>query len=213
MSSRSSSLRLYSYLLLPGDALEASHVRTQSIRNDDRAVGLLVVFKDGEPCASDSQAAPVECVNKLRLALAPRLEPNIRSPSLKSLKVRTRRNLPIELLSRKPNFKVEGLRGRESRVAGAEQNAPVGKIQRFQNLLGIACQSLVFGVRLVRARKLYQLHFLKLVLANNPTCILACCACLGAEARCISCEADRQPGLVQNLVTIEIGDRHLSRRD
>ena len=54
--------------LLPTDPLLAVKVRPQSLRNDDRAIGLLVIFDDREPGPSDGQAAAIESVEEFRLA-------------------------------------------------------------------------------------------------------------------------------------------------
>ena len=48
-----------------GDYGFAAHVRDEGVRDADGAVGLLVVFEDGEVGASDGETAAVESVDEL----------------------------------------------------------------------------------------------------------------------------------------------------
>src|SRR5688572_19970199 len=61
--------------------------------------------------------------------------------------------------------------------------------------------------------ELDELHLFELVLANETACVLAIRAGLAAKAWRVRAERPRQRGAVENLVTIPIGHRHLSRRN
>ncbi len=62
-------------------------------------------------------------------------------------------------------------------------------------------------------RKLHQLHFLKLVLPDDAAHILPIRACLAAEAWCVGGKGNRQAGLIEHLIAIQIRDRHFRRRN
>src|SRR6266849_11201073 len=76
----------YGKLAACGYALDA-HVWAQRVGNDDGAVGLLVIFHDGDPCASHRQAGPVQGVHELALSAAFRLEADSRASRLKRFAV------------------------------------------------------------------------------------------------------------------------------
>ena len=138
---------------LPDYSIESAHIGPQGLGNEDRAVGLLVVFEDREPGAAHGQAAAVERVHKLGLGLRPPARPvaDVGAPRLKGVEVGAGRDFAVEILSRQPDFEVVGLGGGEAGVAGAEQNAPVGQVERFENLLGVARELLVLRRRILRA--------------------------------------------------------------
>src|ERR1019366_3467735 len=110
-------------------------------------------------------------------------------------------------------FEVKCLCGRETGVAGTQQNTPVGQLQSLQNLLGVARQPFVLQVGLFRPRELDQFNLLELVLADDAAGVFARCAGLGAEAWSVSREPDRQPRLVEYFISVEVGYRNLSRWD
>src|SRR5215472_2669626 len=94
--------------LLRHDPLR-THVRTQGVRNDNAAIGLLVVFQDRQPGAPDGQAATVERVHQLALLRAFRPPADVGATRLVGLKVRAGRYLAIELLAGQPYFKIVSL--------------------------------------------------------------------------------------------------------
>ena len=172
----------------------------------DGAVGLLVVLENREPGAANGEAAAVECVHEFGLLFAGGLEADVGAASLEGFEVGAGGDFAIELLAGEPDFEVEGLGGREAHVAGAEQDAAVGKLEGFEDLFGVAGELLVLGVGFFGARELDQLDLLKLVLADDAAHVFAGGSGFGAEAGRVGGEADGQPGFVEDFVAIEIGD-------
>ena len=147
------------------------------------------------------------CTNSV-LALGGRPEADVGAAGLEGLEVGARGDFAIELLARQPDFEVEGLGGAEAGVGGAKQNPAIGQLECFEDLFGVARELLVLGVGLFRAREFDQFDFLKLVLADDAARVLACGSSFGAETGRVGREADGQASFVENLVAIEIGDRH-----
>src|SRR5690349_10966951 len=52
------------------NSLDPVHIRLQNLRNNDRAVFLLVILDDRDPSASHGEARPIQRVNKLGLRSA-----------------------------------------------------------------------------------------------------------------------------------------------
>ena len=50
-----------------GDAVD-SHIGAQGFGDQNRAVGLLIIFDNGDPGASDSETGAVQCVYKIAFA-------------------------------------------------------------------------------------------------------------------------------------------------
>src|SRR5205823_2446493 len=78
---------------------------------------------------------------------------------------------------------------------------------------GVARERLVLLPRPLRQRELHELHLLELMLADQAARILPRRAGLAAEARRVRTEPARERGRVEDLVAIEIRDRHLGGRD
>ena len=71
----------------------------------------------------------------------------------------------------------------------------------------------MLGVGVLGPRELDQLDLLELVLADDAARVLAGGSGLGAEARRVGRQRDGQPGFVENLVAIEVGDGNLGGGD
>ena len=69
-----------------------AHIWTQNLRDQDRAIRLLVVFHHGDPRSPDGQAGSVQGVNEIALSSALWLETNACTPRLEGFAVRARRN-------------------------------------------------------------------------------------------------------------------------
>src|SRR5208337_1312118 len=134
------------------------HIRLQCFRNTHAAVSLLIVLDDRNPCASYRQAAAIQCMQKLRLALALWTITNIRSPRLKAFKIRTRRNLSKQILPRQPDFDVISLGRGESDISGAQRHHTVVQAEFLQNGLGVVGELFEFFVSRLGARELHQFH-------------------------------------------------------
>ena len=141
------------------------------------------------------------------------LETDVGAASLERFEVGAGGNFAIELLAGEPDFEVEGLGGGEAGVGGAEQDAAVGKLESFEDLLSVARQLLVLCVGLLGPGELDQFDLLKLVLANDAARVLACGSGFGAEAGRVGRKADRKPGFVEDFVAIEVGDGNLGGGD
>src|SRR5947209_7052591 len=74
-------------------------------------------------------------------------------------------------------------------------------------------QLLKLLVRFLRARELYQLHFLKLMLADDAAHVFAVRTSLAAEAWRISGNRKRQASGIENLIAVKIGERDLGGGD
>src|SRR6267143_4961649 len=83
----------------------------------------------------------------------------------------------------------------------------------LQNLFGIVRQLFVLVVRSLGLGEFHQLHFLKLMLADDAADIFAVGSGLAAEAGRVGGERDRQPRGVEDFVAVEIGDWNLGRRN
>ena len=118
------------------------------------AVGLLVVFEDGEPGAADGQSAAVDGVDEFVFTFAAGgLEADVGATRLEAFEVGAGRDFAIELLARKPDFEIEGLGGGEAGVGGAEEHAAVGKLQGFEDFFGVAGEALVLARRILRGAR------------------------------------------------------------
>jgi hypothetical protein len=97
-------------LPLTGNAFQAAHVGPERFWNQDRAVGLLIVFDNRHPCASHGQPAAVQGVNELELALGTAGPvTDVRSPRLEGVEVRAGGDFPVKLLAGEPDLQIEGL--------------------------------------------------------------------------------------------------------
>ena len=146
-------------------------------------------------------------------ALGGGLEADVGAAGLEGFEVGAGGDFAIELLAGEPDFEVEGLGGAEAGVAGAEQDAAIGKLEGFEDLFGVAGEALVLGVGFVGARELDQLDLLELVLADDAARVLACGSGFGAEAGGVGGEADGQAGFVEDFVAVEVGDRDFGGGD
>ncbi len=127
--------------LLTCDYGFAVHVWDEGLGNYDAAVGLLVIFEDGEPGAADGQAAAVERVDELGLARPSWAVADVGAAGLEGLEVGAGRDFAVEVLAGEPDFEVVGLGGGEAHVAGAEEHAAIGEAECFEDGFGVAVSS------------------------------------------------------------------------
>src|SRR5882757_6112701 len=107
--------------LLPGRRYSVNaHIRPQYFWNQDRAIGLLVVFDHRDPGTANRKAGSVQRMHEFALSAGFRLKSNAGSASLKRFAIGTGRNLAKLLARRQPHLEVVGLCGRETHVAGTE---------------------------------------------------------------------------------------------
>src|SRR6202789_3681259 len=98
----------------------STHVRPQRFRHPYRPIGLLIVFQNRQPRASNSEAAAIQRMDEFGLVPSLRTEANICAPRLKALEVRAGRYLAIEPLARQPDLKVIGLGCGKAHVSSAK---------------------------------------------------------------------------------------------
>src|SRR5579863_551375 len=95
------------------NSIYSTHIWAKRFRNEDGAVGLLVVFDDGEPGAAHGKPAAIDGMHKLGLGGLAGLSgggpvANIGAARLKGFEVGTGRDFAVEVLARKPDFEVIG---------------------------------------------------------------------------------------------------------
>src|SRR5690349_674737 len=83
----------------------------------------------------------------------------------------------------------------------------------LQDRLRISRQRLELVVRILRQRILHQLHFLKLMLANDAARVASVAAGIRPKTRRVSAPEQRQLRGVEYLLAMIIRDRHFRRRD
>ena len=196
-----------------GNHLAAAHERAQRRRDHHRAVLLLVVLEDRDQGAAHRQAGAVQRVHELGLAGALRPVLDVGAAGLERLAVRARRDLAVGLLARQPDLDVVGLGGLEAHVAGGQAHRAIRQLEPLEHFLGVRGQRLELVVALLGRRELHQLHLVELVLADQAADVGAVRAGLAAEARRVGGVLDRQQAAVEDLVAIQIGDRHFGGRD
>src|SRR5579859_2069134 len=87
-----------------------TNIRTKRFGNYYTAVGLLVILHDRNPGAAHSQSAAVQRMHEFRFILAFGTIAEVRPSRLVGLKIRARRDLAKELLSRQPHLNIIRLR-------------------------------------------------------------------------------------------------------
>ena len=98
---------------------------------------------------------------------------------------------------------------RESGVAGRELDHPVGELEALEHRLGVRGHPLVLGVGLLGPGEADQLDLVELVHPDEPAGVLAVRARLAAEARRVGDVSPREIGRLEDLVPVQVGDRHL----
>src|SRR6185503_15042282 len=131
---------------------------------------------------------------------------------LERFEVGARRNLAVRVLRRQPDFEVVGLGRGEADVAGAKRDHAIGKLEALEDRLGVPGELLQALVGALGGNDLHQLHLVELVVADHAASVLARRARLGAEARRMAGELERQLLGRQDLLAREIRDRVLGGR-
>ena len=92
--------------------------------NEDRAIFLLIVFQNGDDRPTHGHAGTIE---RMRIGWFASLgsKANIGSSRLKRFEVTARRDFPIGLLRRDPDFEIIRFGCTESQIAAAQADDPV----------------------------------------------------------------------------------------
>src|ERR1039458_5914142 len=127
------------------NSIQSAHIWTKKLGDKYGAIGLLVVFDNGEPGAAHGETAAIEGMHELRFGLCARrgcgAVADVGTARLKGVEVGAGRDFAIKILARQPDLEVVRLGGGETGVAGAEEDAAVGQAESFKNLLGIPWES------------------------------------------------------------------------
>src|SRR3546814_9309111 len=81
--------------LFRSNAVETAHVGPQSLRNGNRAIGVLIILDHGDQRPADREAGAVERMHEACPLLARRAKPGLHAPRLKIPTVGAARNLAI----------------------------------------------------------------------------------------------------------------------
>src|SRR5579863_4224016 len=104
------------------NSIHSTHIWAKRLGNKHRAVGLLVVFDDGEPGAAHCETAAVDCVDKFGFSFCAwcsrRAVADVGAARLKGVEVGTGRDFAIKILAGEPNFEIVSLGRGEAGVAG-----------------------------------------------------------------------------------------------
>ena len=107
---------------------------------------------------------------------------------------------------------IVGLGRREAHVARAQQHRAVRQAEAHQHLLGVPRQRLELVVGPLGRRELDELDLVELVLPDQAAHVGAVRSRLAAEARRVGGVTQRQLAAVEDLVAMQVGQRHLGRR-
>ena len=176
-----------------------------------RAVGLLVVLHDGDERAADGHAGAVQRVHEARPLLG--AEAGVEPPRLVVRAVAAAGELPVALLAREPRLAVELLRRRGAEVAGGDVHHLVRDAEALQDRLLGREDHQVLGRALLRRAEAEHLDLVELVHAQDAARVAAGGAGLAAEAGRIACVADRERGLVEELLHVHRRQRDLAGAD
>ena len=150
------------------------HVGFEGFGNPNTAVGLLIVFQNGDERAAHGKPGTVQRVDKRRLFFAFRRSvTNICTPCLIIPKVGTTGNLAVAVLGRQPDFEIITFAGAEPHVAGRQKHHAVRKLQTFENFLGVRDEFLVFVFGRLGRGEFDQFDLVELVLTNHAARVLA----------------------------------------
>ena len=177
------------------------------------AVGRLVVLEDGGDDAGQGEGRAVEGVAQLNLLVVGVTVAAVQAVGLIALKVRHGAYLEPAALGGAPGLEVVADGRGEAHVATAETEDVIGELQLLQQALYVGQHLLERLVRVLRGVDAYDLHLVELMQAVQAAHVLAVRAGLAAEAGRVGAALDGQVLLVEDHVAVDVGDRHLSRRD
>src|SRR5215204_3736410 len=152
-------------------------------------------------------------MHKLRFGFGRRPIPHVRSTCLKVRKGAGARDLQPGTHARSPYLDVVRPRACEARVSSRQLDNTIWKLQPLKNSLRVRGNALVLRRGVLRANDPHQLYLIELMDPNEAAGVLTTRKCLAPETRCIRDIAQRQHLGIQDLVTVNVGDRNLSRWD
>ena len=168
-----------------------------------------MVLEDRHQGTADGQAGAVQRVQMGRPAAVGGPAADAGAARLIGLAVGAGGDLAVGLLARQPDLEIVGLGGGDAHVAGRQRHHAVGQLEQLQHSLGVPGELLESVVARPRRGELHQLHLVELVLTDEAAHVLAVGAGLGPETRRVGDVAQRQLRLVEDLVAVQVGQRHL----
>ncbi len=147
--------------------------------------------------------------------LGPRLGAvaDLRAARLEVAAVRAARDLAVGVLTGQPHLEVVRLLRAEADVARAQRDDAVVQLEPLEHRRGVARHLLELGVARLGRREAHELDLVELVLADEPAHVLAVRARLAAEAGRVGRVRDRQPVALEDLLAVQVGQRHLGGGD
>ena len=192
---------------------QPAHVRAQHVRHAHGPVFLLIVLEHRDKRAANRQARAVQRVHVFGFARSAYLEFDVRAACLKRFGVAAGGNFLVRLLSRQPHLDVVGLRHRKAHVARAQHNRAVRQAEPLQHLFGVQRHRLELVVGRVGMGDLHHLDLLELMLPDEPAHVFAVRSRLAAKTRRVGRVFQRQRIAVQDLVAMNVGQRHFRGRN
>src|SRR5262249_15307996 len=116
--------------------LAAVHIGAKRVRDQDRAVGPLVILEHGDEGPPDRQARAGEGVDIAPPPAAPRAVARLHPAGLEVAAHRAARYFAVGALAGEPDFEIVGHAGAETHVAGAQLHHPIRQGQKLEHLLG-----------------------------------------------------------------------------
>src|ERR1051326_4571178 len=196
-------------IISAGEETVRTDVGYQRLGKPDRTVGGLIVLQQRGDRPRERDPGRIEGMDELRPGTRRGTEPD---PGPAGLEVGERagaRAFQPGPDARGPHLEIVGTRRAETRIAGGELDHPVRKAEPPEHRLGVAGEELVLGVARLWAAEADQLHLVELVHPEEPAGVLARGAGIPAEAGREGHERRGQRGRVEDLVAVQVGDRHL----
>ena len=194
------------------------HPFSQHFRDDDAAVGLLLVFEEGDHGSRDRDGGAVERVDEVRPLLVRQLAADAEPARLKIGAVRGGGDLaPLARFAAAghPGFEVEFSVGRPAQVAAGDVEHSVRNAQALEDVFLDAQDQFVelVGLGEVRRGEAEHLDLRELMHAVDPLRRLAVSTRLGAEAVRDAGVLQRQLFDVEDVILQHAAERDLGRRD
>src|SRR3954470_21047683 len=186
-----------------------SYVRHERFGHGDASVRTLMVLEDTYDRARQRETGAIQRVNEARLFALCLTKANVRAAGLEVGEVAARGDLQPCPHTRRPRLEIVGHRGGETGVTGGEQLAAVREAYPLEHRLRGTCEQLELLGRALGRGVAYELHLVELVGAQNAAGVLARRSRLTTKAGRVRDESLREHLGVEDLVAIEIRDRHL----
>ena len=126
--------------------------------------------------------------------------------------VRDRRDLQPFVTARRPDLDIVSHLRAKAQVAGTQLFNPIGQSKFCAGLLGVGAHLLQHLIRFVWSAEDVHFDLVELVAAFDAAHVAASAHLLTAETGRVSGVVERERRLVQDLIHVQTGERHLGRR-